>query len=83
MKEWIAEKIEEALQTYFDGVKQRALENMDVLANYLINALEDVSYLLALYGGAALIIAKVCGSTRAKRYFIGVQVLHVFVRGLL
>lgn len=83
MKEWITEKIEEALQNYFEGVKQRALENMDVLVNYLFNALEDVSYLLALYGGAALIIAKVCGSTRAKKYFIGIQVLHVFVKGLL
>lgn len=83
MQEWMAEKIEEGLQNYFDGVKQRMLENLDVLVDHLINALDEASYLLALYGGAALIIANVCGSTRAKKYFFGIQVLHVFVKGLL
>lgn len=83
MKEWLAEKIEEALQNYFNGVKERALENIDVLVNHLINTLDDVTYLLALYGGAACIIAKICGSTRAKKYFFAFQIAHVFVKGLL
>lgn len=83
MKEWLAEKIEEALQNYFNGVKERALENIDVLVNHVINTLNDATYLLALYGGAACIIAKICGSTRAKKYFFAFQIAHVFVKGLL
>lgn len=83
MKEWIAEKIEEALHNYFSGMKERALENLETLGTHIINALDEASYLLALYGGGALIIAKICGSTRAKKYFFGVQLLHIFIKGLL
>ena len=83
MQEWMAEKIEEGLQNYFDGVKARLLENVGVLLEHVLEALEDFSYLVALYGGAALILARVCGSTRAKKYFIGIQMANVFIKGLL
>ena len=83
MQEWMAEKIEEGLQNYFDGVKARLLENAGVLLDHVLAALEDFSYLVALYGGAALILARVCGSTRAKKYFIGIQMANVFIKGLL
>lgn len=79
MKEWI----EGAINSYFNGMKQRALENVDVLVEHLINALDEMSYVLALYGGAACVIAKICGSTRAKKYFFAFQIAHVFVKGLL
>ena len=83
MQEWMAEKIEEGLQNYFDGVKERLMENAGVLLDHVLAAVEDFSYLVALYGGAALILARVCGSTRAKKYFIGIQMAHVFIKGLL
>lgn len=83
MKEWIADKIEEALQNYFDGVKERAIENLDVLWTHIVNALEDTSYIVALYGGAGLIIAKMCGSTRAGKYFALIQVLNAFIQGVI
>ena len=83
MQEWMAEKVEEGLQNYFDGVKARLMENASVLLDHVLAALEDFSYLVALYGGAALILARVCGSTRAKKYFIGIQMANVFIKGLL
>lgn len=83
MKEWIAEKIEEALRNYADGVKERAIENIEVFWVYFTEALADLSYTVSLYGGAGLIIAKVCGSTRATKYFVGIQVLNVFIQGMI
>lgn len=83
MAGWIAGKIDAALQNYLDGVKQRAFENIDVLMDHLANTLEDISYIASLYGGAGLIIASMCGSTRAKKYFALIQVTNVFIQGLI
>lgn len=79
MKDWI----EGAINSYFNGMKERALENLDVLMNHLLNALDDISYTASLYGGAGLIIAHMCGSTRAIKYFTLIQVANVFIQGLI
>lgn len=83
MTGWIADKIEVALQNYLDGMKQRAFENLEVFWTHIANTLEDVSYTVSLYGGAGLIIASLCGSTRAKKYFALIQVTNVFIQGLI
>lgn len=80
---WIGDKIDAALQSYLDGMQQRAFENLDVLVNHLANALEDLSYIASLYGGAGLLIAAMCGSTRAPKYFALIQVTNVFIQGLI
>lgn len=83
MKDIVVRKVEEGLQSYMDGIKARLLENANILLERTLEGLEDLSYLVALYGGAALILARVCGSTRAKKYFIGIQMANVFIKGLL
>lgn len=80
---WIADKVDAALQNYLDGMKQRAFENLDVLMTHISHAIEDISYIASLYGGAGLLIAAMCGSTRAPKYFALIQVTNVFIQGLI
>lgn len=80
MGEKIGEQLADAI---VDGMKARLKEELIDFWVLLQDALLDFGYIAALWGGGGLIIAKVCGSTRAMKYFVGIQALNIFIQGLL
>lgn len=48
-----------------------------------LETVSDLSYSIALLGGGILIVLYVAGMTRAKKYFMVLQVLHILNRAML
>ncbi|MEG0259605.1 MAG: hypothetical protein RR595_12130 [Lysinibacillus sp.] len=75
--------VEKMADAVVEEMKIRLLEGVSNFWELLQEALLDFGYIGALYGGAGLIIAKLCGSTRAMKYFSAIQVANIFIQGTM
>lgn len=66
-----------------EKLKERLIAALETSWELFKEALVEFSFIAALYGGAGLIIARVCGSTRATKYFIALQIANLFIQGML
>lgn len=66
-----------------EKLKERLYESMAATWELFKEALVDFSSVVALYGGAGLIIARVCGIKKATPYFFLIQIANVFIKGML
>lgn len=66
-----------------EKMKKRLLEALESSWELLKDALVEFSSIAALYGGAGLIIARVCGIKKSTPYFICLQVINLFIHGMI
>lgn len=76
----MTDKIADAV---IEKMKERLLEALATSWELFKDALVEFSSITALYGGAGLIIARMCGIKKATPYFICLQVINIFVQGML
>jgi len=76
----IADAVVEKLK---EQMKERLTEAMAATWDLLKEALLDFGYLAALFGGGGLIMVRMCGIKKATPYFMLVQVVNIFIQGLL
>jgi len=66
-----------------EGMKERLSEALMGTWELFKEALLEFSTIAALYGGAALIIARMCGIKKSMPYFILLQIINIFIKGML
>ncbi|QCR33107.1 hypothetical protein [Lysinibacillus sp. SGAir0095] len=75
----MVDKIADAV---IEKMKERFMEAVEVSWELFKDALVEFSSIAALYGGAGLIIAKVCGVKKSMPYFFLIQVINIFIQGM-
>lgn len=76
----MAEKFADAV---IEKLKERLLEALESSWVLLKDALLELSTIAALYGGAGLVIARMCGIKKATPYFLLLQIINIFIKGML
>jgi hypothetical protein len=74
------DKLSEKVATEF---KAELTETMYDTAKLVIQAIDEASYILALFGGATAILMRVAGSERASKYFWSIQIGYILINGIL
>ncbi|MGE7667414.1 hypothetical protein ACQKMN_17070 [Ureibacillus composti] len=76
----VTDKIADAV---IEKMKERLIESLEVTWELLKESLLDFGYIAALFGGGGLIMVRMCGIKKATPYFMLVQVVNIFIQGLL
>ncbi|MFP7199664.1 hypothetical protein SFC08_01705 [Lysinibacillus halotolerans] len=66
-----------------ENMKERLLNALESSWELAKEALVEFSSIAALYGGASLIIARMCGIKKASPYFVLLQVVNIFIHGMI
>lgn len=75
--------IESLSDKVVDKLKAEFLEAVSATVDVTLQFVEEASYAIALFGGGITIMMKMAGSERAMKYFWGIQIGYVFIKGIL
>ena len=74
--------IDKMADAVVENMKERLIEALESSWELFKEALVEFSSIAALYGGAGLIIARVCGIKKSTSYFTLLQIINVFIQGM-
>lgn len=74
--------VDKIADSVIEKMKERLIEALETSWELFKDALVEFSSIAALYGGAGLIIARMCGINKSTPYFILLQVINIFIHGM-